>query len=61
MLILWQAKELDGEQSAKHLGSIMPRTEFTTTFKQVDSSVPGTLYDIVKVLACYKNDGDDVK
>lgn len=39
----------------------MPRTEFVTLYAQVKSTLPGTgsLYDLVKTLACYKNDADD--
>lgn len=41
----------------------MPRTEFVTLYAQVNEALPGsdTLYNLVKVLTCYKNDGDDVK
>ena len=41
--------------------SIMPRTEFVALFAQVQGALPGkgTLYDLVKVLACYENDEDD--
>lgn len=49
------AKAFEEDASPKELTSIMPRTDFTNLFKQVKSAVPGTLYDIVKVLACYKN------
>lgn len=59
-LVLSYAKSARGEmedQSPKMLTTIMPRTDFVTIFAQVKSSVPGTLYDIVKVLGCYKLDG----
>ncbi|KAG8534353.1 uncharacterized protein KY384_001197 [Bacidia gigantensis] len=51
-----------GTSSPKSITSIMPRTEFITQYAQVSSSLPGsgTLYELVKVLACYKNQGDDV-
>ena len=41
----------------------MPRTEFVTLYAQVKGTLPGSvsLYNLVKVLACYKNDGDDVE
>ena len=41
----------------------MPRTEFVTLYDQVKSTLPGTgsLYNLVKILACYKNDGNDVE
>ena len=50
------ARAEDENQSPKNLISIMPRTDFTNIFNQVKSSVPGTLYDIVKILACYKDE-----
>lgn len=51
------------ETSPKNIISIMPRTEFVTLYAQVNGALPGsdTLYNLVKVLACYKNDGDDVE
>jgi len=49
------------DESPKELSSIMPRTDFTNIFKQVKQAVPGTLYDIVKILACYKNNGKNVE
>ena len=50
-----------GLRSPKFTISIMPRTEFVTLYAQVKSTLPGTgsLYDLVKTLACYKNDADD--
>ena len=50
-------------QSPKTTTSIMPRTEFVTLYAQVKSAISGTgsLYELVKILACYKNDGDDVE
>ena len=67
-LILSYAKnagQQDEDKSPKELTSIMPRTEFTTIFAQVKPTVPlnpNTLYGLVKVLACYKNNvnGDGV-
>lgn len=51
--------------SPKSTISIMPRTEFVTLYAQVKSTLPGTstLYDLVKILACYKNvvDEDEVE
>lgn len=43
--------------------SIMPRTEFVTLYAQVKSILPGTgtLYNLVKILTCYKNYEDDVE
>ena len=48
-------------RSPKFSTFIMPRTEFVNLYAQVKSTLPGTgtLYDLVKVLACYKNDEDD--
>ncbi|SLM39732.1 hypothetical protein LPUS_10336 [Lasallia pustulata] len=49
------------EKSPKFTISIMPRTEFVTLYAQVKSTLPGTgtLYNLVKILACYKNDEDE--
>ena len=50
--------------SPKSATSIMPRTDFVTLYAQVQATLPGTgtLYDLVKVLACYRNlDDDDVE
>lgn len=49
--------------SPKNTISIMPRTEFVTLYAQVKGALPGSdsLYNLVKVLACYKNDGDSVE
>lgn len=51
------------EESPKSRLSIMPRTDFVTLYAQVSGALPGsdTLYNLVKVLACYKNDDDDVE
>lgn len=51
------------EGSPKSANSIMPRTEFVTLYAQVKAMLPGTgtLYDLVKVLACYRNLDDDVE
>ncbi len=57
------ARDEEEDQSPKELTSIMPRTEFTTIFAQVKSTVPlnpKTLYELVKVLACYKNNANGV-
>ena len=67
-LILSYAKsatteDVDEDVSPKTLTSIMPRTEFTTIFAQVKSRVPlnpNTLYELVKILACYKNNAGGV-
>ncbi|KAJ5587661.1 uncharacterized protein N7459_003426 [Penicillium hispanicum] len=62
-LVLTYAKAADkmDNESPKYLSSIMPRTDFTTMFSLVKSKVPGTLYDLVNTLACYKNNGDSVE
>lgn len=53
------ARTMDEDESVNKLTTIMPRTEFTTIYGQVKPQLPGTgtLYDLVKILACYKNDG----
>ena len=52
-----------GTSSPKITTSIMPRTEFVTLYAQVKSTLPGsgTLYDLVKILACYTNQEDGVE
>ncbi|KAH8705721.1 hypothetical protein BGW36DRAFT_422261 [Talaromyces proteolyticus] len=61
-IIMTYAKAADklDESGPKALMSIMPRTEFSTIFKLVKSRVKGDLYEIVKVLACYKSNENDV-
>lgn len=45
--------------SPKNIITIMPRTDWTNLFSQVKSAISGSLYDIVKILACYNTiDGD---
>ena len=55
------AKEEDEDTSPKEIISIMPRTDWTNVFNQVKADVPGTLYDVVKIVACYKRSGDGVE
>lgn len=60
------ARKENSDSSPKVLTVIMPRTDFTTVFAQVKSAVPlkpNSLYELVKVLACYKNEdnGEDVR
>lgn len=55
------ARTEDEDKSHKELTSLMPRTDFTNLFKQVQPAVPGTLYDMVKILACYKNNGKNIE
>ncbi|KAF8856532.1 hypothetical protein BDZ45DRAFT_594090, partial [Acephala macrosclerotiorum] len=52
------AKAEEENESPKELTSIMPRTDFTNLFNFVKAKVPGDLYELVKVLACYKNTAD---
>ncbi len=69
-LVLSYAKSADQVRkgsSPKLLTSIMPRTDFGTMLKlilpQVKSGLTGgptSLYDLVKILACYKNEEDEV-
>jgi quinol-cytochrome oxidoreductase complex cytochrome b subunit len=50
-------------KSPKFKTSIMPRTEFVTLYAQVKATLPGTgsLYDLVKILECYRNIEDEVE
>ena len=56
------AKNMQTDESVKTLTSIMPRTEFITIFAQVKDKIsldPKSLYDLVKILACYQNEEDN--
>ncbi|ROW13591.1 hypothetical protein VPNG_04610 [Cytospora leucostoma] len=56
-LVLSYAKNaghLQPDESPKKITSFMPRTEFGTIFKQVQSKIPGDLFDLFNTLACYK-------
>lgn len=55
------AKTFDEDASPKDIISIMPRTDFSTIFKQVSAAVPGDLYELIKVLGCYKPKGNTVE
>ncbi|KAL8881308.1 MAG: hypothetical protein Q9198_001467 [Flavoplaca austrocitrina] len=48
------ASKVTSGNSAKNIISIMPRTDWTNLFNQIRPAVPGELYDLVKVLACYR-------
>ncbi|KAL8968353.1 MAG: hypothetical protein Q9183_002498 [Haloplaca sp. 2 TL-2023] len=50
-------------RSPKFTMSIMPRTDFVAMYAQVKAALPGTgsLYDLVKILSCYKNYEDYVE
>ena len=65
-MVLSYAKHADDayiDESPKNLLSIMPRTDFTTLFNTIRRFVPGTnypsswrpgsLYSLIKILACY--------
>lgn len=52
---------VDEDISPKFLTPIMPRTDFTSMYKEVRSALSGSLYPLIKVLACYKNEGDSVR
>ncbi|KAF2201339.1 hypothetical protein GQ43DRAFT_480789 [Delitschia confertaspora ATCC 74209] len=55
------ARHFEDASSPKELTSIMPRTEFVTMYNMVKGQVKGDLYDLIEVLACYKNSGDKVE
>lgn len=55
------AKEEDEDTSPKEIISIMPRTDWANIFNQVKSGIPDSLYDAVKIVACYKRSGDGVE
>lgn len=43
------------DESYKMRTSIMPRTDFTTIYGTVKESIPGSLVELVKRLACWKS------
>ena len=46
---------LKADESPKLRTAFMPRTDFNTLFKQVESKVPGDdLFSLFNILACYK-------
>lgn len=52
------AKEgLRPDQSPKLFIPFMPRTEFNTIYQQVSSQLCGDLFELFRVLACYKRVG----
>ena len=55
------AKDEEEDTSPKEIISLMPRTDWTNLFNQVKPAVPGTLYDIVKILACYSGSGSSLQ
>ncbi len=56
-----RASRVIGGYSPKTIISIMPRTDWTILFNQVRQAVPGELYELVKVLACYKHSDGNTK
>lgn len=55
-LVLSYAKNADHlrqDESPILATTFMPRTEFGTIFKQVQSKIPGILFDLFDTLACY--------
>jgi hypothetical protein len=62
-LVLSYAKAANKPQeedvSPKHWIPFMPRTEFTTLYAQVRSKIPGALFDVFNILACYKTDQEE--
>lgn len=49
------ANKLKPDESPKLYMTFMPRTEFNTLFEQVKSKIPGDLFDLFNILACYKD------
>ena len=49
------AQKLPPDESMKSRISIMPRTDFRTIYKHIKHKLQGRLYDIITILACYKN------
>ena len=64
-LILTYAKAatelLRPNQSPKLFSTFMPRTEFNTMFQFVKPKLPGDLFDLFIILACYQTDKNGVK
>lgn len=60
------AQLLGENESPKELSTLMPRTDFPTIYSQIRERIKNDvfvrsdkLYDIVKILVCYKNQGKD--
>lgn len=47
-------KPLKKDESAKLRSQFMPRTDFHTLYKQVESQLPGDLWTIIDTISCYK-------
>ncbi|KAL2011193.1 hypothetical protein VTN00DRAFT_3911 [Thermoascus crustaceus] len=59
------AEQVQPDTSPKMRTSIMPRTNFAKMFELIKPGIPHGLndkflYDIVKILACYRNEGENV-
>ena len=50
------SKGLRPDQSPKSFIAFMPRTEFNTLFEIVKTKLPGDLFSLFNILACYKTD-----
>ena len=48
-------KSIGPNKSYKHSISLMPRTDFVSIYNTIKGSIQGSLYDLVKVLTCYRN------
>ena len=65
-LVLTYAKSiaknpLKKDESVKLRSAFMPRTDFHTLYKQVESQLPGDLWNIIDTLSCYKKSKDPNK
>ncbi|KAL8875309.1 MAG: hypothetical protein Q9192_009069 [Flavoplaca navasiana] len=56
-----RASRVTRDNSPKTIISIMPRTDWTSIFNQVRQAVPGQIYELVKVLACYEHDDEQIE
>lgn len=45
----------DPGDSPKHMSTIMPRTDFVTIYNDVKAKIQGDLYELARVLLCYRN------
>lgn len=65
-LVLTYAKSiaknpLKKDESVKLRSAFMPRSDFHTLYKQVESQLPGDLWNIIDTLSCYKKSKDPNK
>ncbi|KAI9672308.1 MAG: hypothetical protein M1831_002124 [Alyxoria varia] len=56
LILAYCRNTFTGNRTPKNIVSIMSRTEFSTIYKLVKAKIPGDLYEIVKVVACYQID-----